>query len=71
MYTVPKNVANVYSHFSKQLLIKPIDSRVCLFSTVWSSYAARKGKDQPGKVANPAPSQLNRENECFPDPVCA
>ena len=22
--------------------------------------------DQPGKVANPARGQLNRENECFP-----
>ena len=25
-----------------------------------------KGKDQPGKVANPVRSQLNRENEYFP-----
>ena len=31
-----------------------------------------KGKDQPGKVANPARGhQLNRENENFPVPVCA
>ena len=28
-----------------------------------------KGKDQPGKVANPARGQLNRENELFPFPV--
>ena len=27
-----------------------------------------KGKDQPGKVGNPARGQLNRENEYFP--VC-
>ena len=27
-----------------------------------------KSMDQPGKVANPARGQLNRENECFP--VC-
>ena len=27
--------------------------------------------DQPGEVANPAPSQLNRENENFPVPVVA
>ena len=27
-----------------------------------------KGKDQPGKVANPARGQLNRENEYFPVP---
>ena len=30
-----------------------------------------KEKDQPGKVANPARGQLNRENECFPVPVRA
>ena len=27
-----------------------------------------KGKDQPGKVANPARGQLNRENVFFPCP---
>ena len=30
-----------------------------------------KGKDQPGKVANPARGQLNRENYFFPVPVRA
>ena len=30
-----------------------------------------KSMDQPGKVANPGHSQLNRENEYFPVPVCA
>ena len=30
-----------------------------------------KGKDQPGKVANPARGQLNRENEYFSVPVHA
>ena len=30
-----------------------------------------KGKDQPGKVANPARGQLNRENDFFPVPVRA
>ena len=30
-----------------------------------------KSKDQPGKVANPARGQLNRENGCFPVPVRA
>ena len=29
-----------------------------------------KGKDQPGKIANPAHGQLYRENEFFPVPVC-
>ena len=28
-------------------------------------------KDQPGRVANPARGQLNRENEYFPVPVRA
>ena len=28
-----------------------------------------KGKDQPGKVVNPARGQLNRENVFFPVPV--
>ena len=30
-----------------------------------------KGKDQPGKVANPASGQLNRENDFFPVPARA
>ena len=30
-----------------------------------------KGKDQPGKVANPVCGQLNRENGFFPVPVRA
>ena len=30
-----------------------------------------KDKDQPGKVANPARGQLNRENIFFPVPVRA
>ena len=30
-----------------------------------------KGKDQPGKVANPARGQLNSENELFFVPVHA
>ena len=29
----------------------------------------RKGKDQPGKVANHVRGQLNRENKYFPVPV--
>ena len=28
-----------------------------------------KSQDQPGKVANPARGQLNRENEYFPVPL--
>ena len=30
------------------------------------SITSNNSKDQPGKVANPARGQLNRENEYFP-----
>ena len=33
---------------------------------VWLAIIYSKGKDQLGKVANPARGQLNRENEYFP-----
>ena len=38
----------------------------CMY--VWSSYI-EEYTDQPGKVANPARGQLNRENEYSPVPV--
>ena len=34
---------------------------VCMYSHTYS-----KSIDRPGKVANPARGQLNREEECFP-----
>ena len=34
-------------------------------------YTYSKSMDQPGKVANPARGQLNRENKHFPDRVRA
>ena len=34
---------------------------VCMYRHIYS-----KSMDQPGKVANPARGQLNRENEYFP-----
>ena len=37
---------------------------VCIMVITYS-----KSMDQPGKVTNPARSQLNRENEHFPVPV--
>ena len=40
---------------------------VCMY--VWSSHIAEY--DQPGKVANLARGQLNRENEYSPVPVRA
>ena len=39
---------------------------VCMYGHTYS-----KSIDQPGEVANPARSQLNRENELFPVPVSA
>ena len=44
---------------------------VCMY--VWSHipgiYKHSKSKDQPGKVANPAPGQLNREINRY-EPLC-
>ena len=40
---------------------------VCLYVCKVITYS--KGKGQPGKVANPARGQLNRENHFFPVPV--
>ena len=37
---------------------------ICMYGHTYS-----KSMDQPGKIANPARGQLNRENECFPVPV--
>ena len=42
-----------------------------LAATVAVCITYSKSKDQPGKVANPARGQLNRENEHFPVPVRA
>ena len=41
---------------------------VCMYVCMVITYIA---KDQPGKVANPARGQLNRENGFFPVPVRA
>ena len=49
---------------------------VCLYVCMYELYVymvitSSKSKEQPGKVANPALGQLNRENEYFPVPVRA
>ena len=41
--------------------VKLYSMYVCLYGHSYS-----KSMDQPGKVANPARGQLNRENEYFP-----
>ena len=45
------------------------DISLLLFHTY--SYTDSKSSDQPGKVANPARDQLNRDNACFPVPIRA
>ena len=42
---------------------------ICMY--VCMVLTCSKSTDQPGKVANPACGQLNRENEYFPVPVRA
>ena len=42
---------------------------VCMYVCMVITYS--KGKDQPGKVANPTRGQVKRENEYFPVPVRA
>ena len=38
---------------------------------IYMAITYSKSMDQPGKVANPARGQMNRENEYFPVPVRA
>ena len=42
---------------------------VCMYVYIFIIYGTSEG--QPGKVANPARGQLNRENEYSPVPVRA
>ena len=44
-------------------------SHVCMY--LWSSLIQEQSMDQPGKVANPACGQLNKENVYFPVAVRA
>ena len=47
-----------------------IHMHVCMYVCMYGHHIQQE-KDQPGKVANPARGQLNRENEYFPVPVRA
>ena len=42
-----------------------------IFISLWGKITYSKSKDQPGRVANPARGQLNREIEYFPVRVSA
>ena len=50
----------------------PVTSHVmsCMYVCV-NGHTYCKSKGQPGKVANPARGQQNRENEYFPVPIHA
>ena len=52
----------------------PLNTITTLYEGLYSMYdhhVLYKSMDQPGKVANPALGQLNREKFIFPVPVCA
>ena len=50
----------------RRFLIVAVCMCLCLYG-----HHLQQSMNQPGKVANPARGQLNRENECFPVPVRA
>ena len=52
----------IYQQYIRIVLDRLIQQYICMVITYI------KSMDQPGKVANPARGQLNRENEYFP--VC-
>ena len=61
-------IKNKYQNTSRQrrrILLRWLDNSVCMIIT------CSKSIDQPGKVANHARGQLNRENEYFPVPFRA
>ena len=57
MYLLLYYISAVYTHSSR-----PMNTTVCMYG----HHIYSKSRDQPGKVANPARGQLNRENEYFP-----
>ena len=50
----------------KTMTTRRIGNHVCMYG-----HTDSKIMDQPGRVANPARGQLNRENDFFPVPVRA
>ena len=62
-------VINVSVQYNSGLLPDIILLTLCMYVCMVITYS--KSMDQPGKVANPARGQLNRENEYSPVPVRA
>ena len=51
------SLSHTHYWYEVGMLKVPVDTHVCIYGHTYS-----KGKDQPGKVANPARGQLKREN---------
>ena len=56
-------------HRSTEEALKVSSQLISMRNLQYMVITCSKGKNQPGKVANPARGQLNRENEYFPVPV--
>ena len=63
--------SNVEHFLLSVALSRLLDESPFCTSYIMYGYTYSKSKDQPGKVANPAGDQLNRENEYFPVPALA
>ena len=61
-------ICRITRNGSRELVLQY--STVCMYVCMYGHHI-QQSMDQPGKVANPARGQLNRENEHFPVPVRA
>ena len=66
--TLSPRAGYLTSAYLYEISINRVKIDVCM---VWSHFSYSNSMDQPGKVANPARGQLNRENEDFAVPVRA
>ena len=57
------------SPLTPDVWLRTVCMYVCMYA--FMVITCSKSMDQPGKVANPARGQLNKENEYFPVPVRA
>ena len=70
-YQPQKSLPRRALDFSNKILFQTTDNDFKSWWYVCMVIMYGKGIDQPGKVANPARSQLNRENGYFPVPIRA
>ena len=64
------NISRYYNDFRAHRCCRVINTSVCRRACMYG-HIYSKSMDQPGKVANPARGQLNRENGFFSVPVRA